>query len=509
MKRIILILDFLACCYGLAGQNEAADVDVNARSEEHLSALNLADSYLFITSSANRYFQFSTSYSSLQFQGRFRDEEKPYAMQEGGGAIAGEFEVDSYLRLPTRGVAFAGAGYDYENKKNVSWNSIADYDLLYPHVMADSVGGNLRCEQYVFYGGFCHRIGRFCIGFSGNYHASHQYRQADPRPRNISTDLKYEISANYLFHRYSLGLSLTGTIYKQVTDVAFYNEAGANTSEMLMTGLGTQYGRFTGSAYTENRYKGRNAGFFFSAMPLSCHGWGFLAGYESFSIDRSLSSLNEVPITNLWIQKTAIGLSFVSGEERIRWGISADLLYEYRQGTENVIDNGLLNEYSILGEMTMYDSKDWKACLRWVGELKKNEWVWSLSPVVGFRNMREKYIYPKRYLSYSRFDFGVSLSLQCAMGAWWINACCEGDYVFTAGSSFGIPQCCTTAEVYQMLNYAFDRATENGFVLHPALRIQKELSRTKALFALFKYSRWFNEAMLRDSGFSISIGLCF
>ena len=57
------------------------------------------------------------------------------------GAFDGGFYAESYRRLSERSAAWADARYVRGNRRNVCWNSTADYLLLYPCITADSAGG--------------------------------------------------------------------------------------------------------------------------------------------------------------------------------------------------------------------------------------------------------------------------------------------------------------------------------------------------------------------------------
>ena len=69
-----------------------------------------------------------------------------------------------YLRLDERSVVTAGASYERGRTDNVRWNSTADYRLLRPFVLADSVGGDLSTEEYAFRGAYVRRDGRINTG---------------------------------------------------------------------------------------------------------------------------------------------------------------------------------------------------------------------------------------------------------------------------------------------------------------------------------------------------------
>ena len=110
------------------------------------------------------------------------------------------------------------------NRRNVRWNSTADYLLLYPYIVADSVGGDLTTEEYAFGGGYARRIGRFDIALRGDYRAAQEYRQVDPRPHNVVSDFTVRLGAGMELGRSVLILDLRGRLYKQNSRISFFNE---------------------------------------------------------------------------------------------------------------------------------------------------------------------------------------------------------------------------------------------------------------------------------------------
>ncbi|MCD8317749.1 MAG: hypothetical protein LUC45_02320 [Paraprevotella sp.] len=126
----------------------------------------------------------------------------------------GLIEADSYLRLSPSTTVWGEASYRNGKRRAVKWNSTADYLLLYPYVMADSVGGDLTCEQYTFDGGWAWQNGRFAIGAEVSFRAEHEYRTIDPRPRSIVTELNALVGASYRWKSYTWGVTAGGQFYK-------------------------------------------------------------------------------------------------------------------------------------------------------------------------------------------------------------------------------------------------------------------------------------------------------
>ena len=183
--------------------------------------------------------------------------------------------------------------------RNVCWNSTSDYELLRPYVLADSVGGDLQHEQYRFYGGYARVDGRFNYGLTASYRAQHEYRQVDPRARATSRlTFLPDLSLGYLWGHYAVGLAGGLRIYKQQQSVAFYDQNGANTSELHFTGLGTFYQRYSGTTYTSVQYRGTGWHASLTLVPRERDGWYALADYERLVVDRNLTGVNNVTPDN-------------------------------------------------------------------------------------------------------------------------------------------------------------------------------------------------------------------
>ena len=83
------------------------------------------------------------SLSQISLRIDLRREQEALLQPLGDGAFDGGFYAESYRRLSERSATWADARYVRGNRRNVCWNSTADYLLLYPCITADSAGGNL------------------------------------------------------------------------------------------------------------------------------------------------------------------------------------------------------------------------------------------------------------------------------------------------------------------------------------------------------------------------------
>ena len=457
---------------------------------------------------------FARRHSMTEVEARFNWRQESSAVLEplGDAAMTGEFNVRSHVVLNDRSVAVAGADYYNGVKRNVRWNSVSDYELLAPYVMADSLGGDLRTSQYSFYGGYAMRHRRFNWGVGAGYRALHEYRQVDPRPRSVVSDFHLDLSAGCLFDSYRLNADASLRLYRQFQEVSFMNERGANTSELHFTGLGTHFERFAGSGdYCATRYRGTGCDVALSLMPLHFGGFYALAGYALFDVNRTLANQNKVPITRMLRHRGYAFLAYRGGSDSFEWGVFADGGAELSDGRENVIDNGLGNIYNVLYAMPMYRSlkadADAGAVLTWRRSGGRD---WSLRTRAEWLHWNSSYRYPSGSLGFDRL--GGTLG---AVGRWFIN----GKWVVAVefgtggyGSARGglaLPEGRCEAKVAAHYESMYEHLNDALVLAEAGFRVQRSIgSRTAAYLRTTCRHSFFLSGENRGTGL-VAIGLCF
>ena len=118
---------------------------------------------------------------------------------------------------------WGSAGYKRGKIERISFNSAADFDILYPYVLGDTLQTSPTIEQYAFSGGVATTMNQWTIGAVIDFRAMQQFSRKDPRTRSIATDLVLKVGAKYAFSTYDLGLDMGGIFYKQTNDVAFFS----------------------------------------------------------------------------------------------------------------------------------------------------------------------------------------------------------------------------------------------------------------------------------------------
>lgn len=355
------------------------------------------------------------SYTTLSSSWEYRGEEWPLLREEGQSGSEGVIDIGTMVRLDENSAVRGKVQYRNGLKKGVMWNSSSDYDILRPYAVADSVGGDVKREQYSFSGGYAARSGRIHYGFEGAYRALHEYRMVDPRPRNIVSDLSIKAGAGFrMTARYLLDFSVAYRRYSQSQNISFYSQKGSNSSVFHLTGLGSHFGRFEGgtSAYTTTRYAGNGLDVNLNLLPDGVSGWRAGLTYSLFSLVHHLPNQNEVPYTELYTRTAEGKVSYVSQGRKMDYALDLHINYESRSGVESVIDNGSAGRFLELMRFKMYSSDILRSGVRAAGEWRNG---FSMEADADFVYLNSGYVYPSRNLN----SKGADINLRAAyIGRW-------------------------------------------------------------------------------------------
>lgn len=480
--RIVLITIIAA----LAATQISAQTrtDINSVTERHLSAVRSLGRDGMAAHNAGGFLLWDLpTYSEFSAAYDLRRESEALLPQEGDGIDQGSVKVGSLIRLQGQSAVKAGAEYSRGVKRNVLWNSTSDFELLYPNVMADTVGGNLQKEQYAFHGAWSKILGKAHIGVYGGYRALHEFRQVDPRPRSVTSDLNAALTGGLLAGDYAVDLTGAVRIYKQSQDVSFYDPLGANTSEIHFTGLGSHFERFDGAGdFTSSRYVGHGWEASASLIPRRGDGWTGLAFYNSLGIECRLASNNDVPITDLWVQRLggAAGYRHLSGG--VKWSVLAQACYELRQSSENIIGTGKNNEYAVLGSLTMYRNRILSAGLEGAVEVPTEAGTLSFEPVIEYYRSSAWYIFPERKMSFSLVEAGLKVGMRRCFKEWLLGAGASFNRMSGLDGSLLIPAEHTETRILEYFERFHSMVSAGRTTAGISLRVQRKVGPATAVF---------------------------
>lgn len=229
--------------------------------------------------------------------------------QLGSGGRDFRVDAESFQRLGKNSLVWGNASYENGRKYDVRWNESSDFLQLFPYVMADAKGGDMKYEEYRLNGGFSSRHNRILYGVEMGYRALSEYRDRDPRPNNTVADLY--ASAGFglaVSGDYALAVNVDAGKYKQTNELAFFNELGAQKVFQL-TGLGNDFARFSGSC-NNSFFKGYSLGAGLALAPVGGYGWMASANYSFVRREKILTDLNRLPLNRLNANRISASAAF-------------------------------------------------------------------------------------------------------------------------------------------------------------------------------------------------------
>lgn len=433
-----------------------------------------------------------------------RSEEVAERMAAGDGEVSGSFAAESYRRLRHGGAVWGEAGYSRGTVRNVVWRSSADYDVVFPYITADSIGGDLFSEEYTFGGGYGRRGRRAAWGIEGGVRALHEWRTVDPRPRSIAIDLDFRAGAALRAGRYMAGASFAAKVYKQTGDVDFYNPLGVK-GEYHLSGLGAHFARFTG-VDAGSLYRGGGYAAMLTLAPADAGEGLYLSlEYVRQRVEKILVAYNNLPLQRIVPQSVSFGAAWTARSGAVRWGAALRAQYDSRVGTESVVGEKISNIYAVLAHLKMYGYS--LATVR--AEAFAGRGAWCLVPWAEYRGMDEEYVYPAQSRRTDRVAGGADMVFTRGSERMWLRLSAGGGYDAVLQGSLALPVADIEAAIVEMVRHDFARMSLGAAEAHVSLRADRVLRRGVGIFAAGCYSlrRW-NDGTLSHAA-ALSVGIAF
>lgn len=411
MRLSPLILFILMLVKVSSASASAEDtIPLMQRNYEHLS-----EGVNFITvpylNSALQYYSPFHSFSSVQASWENEYQSRPLIGEKGQGWNGFNVSADSYLRLSPKSSIWGKALYSNGIRRNVQWNESSDYDLLYPYIAADTIGGDMKTETYFFRGGYAALCGRWTFGGEFSYRALQEFRDIDPRPDNKVADIYGKAGISYRLNiPYSLAVSIEGHKYKQSGNIQYYNEKGVSKTYHLI-GLGSSYTRFDGTR-TSVKYEGYAYGAGINLLPVDKDGgWGYALNYLHSYYEKMLPNVDQISLNYLNIDDIRSELSWSITSPHYYAAIKADAVYSIRNGSENIYGDAVNNIYPLISSTTPFRGDS--ICFSLSGcyeRVETEKWRWGILPSIGYFSINQEYSLPVKKMYYSLMDFSLSLT---------------------------------------------------------------------------------------------------
>ncbi|MCI1732275.1 MAG: hypothetical protein LKM34_07910 [Prevotella sp.] len=460
--RFILSLFLLCVCTIVSASVEDTITAINEHNSIFSDVLALQKNNPALMNNA-----YDKQYSEIRLYTDYEKLNRPILYELGDGHNYAGIDINSYIKLNNSTTVWGSASYRSGNKKDIKWNSTADFSALYPYVMGDTLGGNLNNERYTFSGGCATRIGRITIGELIYFRAEHEYRTKDPRPRSIVTDLSMRVGVSYDFGMYILGTGLGARFYKQTNSVEFLKEDGV-IPEYQMLGLGMYHKRFSGNN-ASSYYKGTGVSYDINISPTKKNGMYLSAEYNYIPYKRILPDINSLPLTTLYLYNYGCELGWKT-VKRFGWSCFGGINYEKRDGDEHIAGNSSSGEYLIIADMTMFHSHKTDSYIG--GALNFNgRSQWNLTGRIGYIDCASNYIFPISKMSFSKLyeriegqlirNIKNDITLNCRLSA---------SYFHNLKKDITMPYTAMDNANTNLMQYTYSNITDNYLIISANVR---------------------------------------
>ena len=356
------------------------------------------------SSPALRAYMDAPAMSEITLLGRSAPSATAKIPQLGNGGRMFGLEAGTFQRITGNDALWGMATYKNGRKYDVVWNETSDFADLYPYVMADGRGGDLKYEQYELEGGYSMHHNKTCYGVEVGYRALSEYRDRDPRPNNTVADLHARLGFGYAFgHFGTLALTANAGKYKQTNELAYFNELGAQ-KEFHLTGIGNDFARFSGAS-NNTFYKGYSYGASLDFIQRGGRGLSASVSYLFTKKEKTLTDLNRLTLNEIRINKVGGGVAWL----KEAYGIRAQGCYASRKGKDNLFGDPTGSVYPQIGSQEQYDGSESFAKIDgyWQSEAQR-KWLWGIEPMVCYAAMHSRHNSSGNELNTDDIVFGLT-----------------------------------------------------------------------------------------------------
>ena len=452
-KTILIVLLLIAGCAAVNAQEVDSVDNRNDAIIEHQALFNDVHEFSW-RNPAMMESAYGHSLTHFYLTSDWEKKSAPFVLQKGTGHFLASVKADSYIRLGGNTAVWGKASYTTGKNHSIKWNSVADYDLLEPDILGDTVGGDTRREKYVFEGGYSTHRGRWHMGGEMLFRAEQEYRKVDPRMRSIVSDLTLRVGAGCDVAQYTLGFSFQGNIYRQTNSVDFYKPLGSIPEYQLM-GLGEIYTRFSGDI-NDLIFKGGGIRIQLDLAPSKAYS-GIVANAwaSQHSYERVARLLNSLPLTTLYNKEVGIRAGW-RHNGNLDYALWADYQFNRRSSDQHLAGTSSSQIYPVVAHLTMYKNYIINTSLSAiVGHRGSTSW-WAKASG-GYVGNRQCFVYPRRAMKYGHvFGQVEGQVIHNLSKSWTITTQLEGSYYACVNDYLMLPLANMEPHFIDMMDHNFN-----------------------------------------------------
>ncbi len=457
MKRIFLTYSIL-----LLGASLYSNAQTMSTTEaiSRVETLGIGVNTLALENPAVMQFKQVQSLSHVNLSYFYDKQDQAVDQRLGDGDKGFSFNAKTYIVHKNTRI-WGHADYINGKQTNVRWNETSDMEMLYPYLLADSTGGNMKYERYCFGGGFSQFNGRFGWGGQIDYNAGFYHRSVDPRPKNITSLFIIRLGGVMkVVDGYVLGIGGEYTRYKQSNDVTFYSELGQDKLYHLI-GMANDYVRFAGQSYSTT-YSGNKGMAMINFYPTQLNGFNASVKAGKMTIENVLTNLNKLPmarLSDICLQAEAGGRFCDSYVVRCFFD------WQRRHGDENIFGDPQSGSYPQIASLNMYKRNRVNVGVEFLAESRQGaRFYWGVKPKVVYSHHNQTYATPVSRELINMVTTSLNVKFGTHIGKTFNTFSVNGLYASVASSelSLGDTSQCQTELVSVVQDAFLYRSHTNG-----------------------------------------------
>jgi hypothetical protein len=480
---------FTIAFLGLSVIAQAQDSTIVPLVQEQTSAVVGIRDQIY-ASPALKVYQRQFNYSLLNASFRHVSQDQ-YVQQEGSGQQSFTVSSETYLKNTKTLTLWGNAYYNNQQLYKVNFNETADYHLVYPYVMADSIGGDLKAETYAFSGGLAKAVGLYQLGFNVGYRGLQSYRDRDPRPKNISSEINIDLAISRKIRtKYAIALDVSGTKYNQKNKLNFVSELG---KPMVYhdAGLGV-YNKLLSGSLLSAWYTGTGYGASLKISPLTYQGAFIGANYHRTDLKKRTSKSEGIDIFEAGkIQESTFGgnAGYLYEKDRHHFIVQGTATMVKRKGIEAIFDIRDA-EVSIkkISEapryLHQYDTYNFKSVYGVTGGYID----WYLGVEATYQDHLQRYAEPDREMSYQTLVAGGNITLRKQLGKQLLTLTGKLLRQENLNNSYYWNDVSHETAIYSMLNSNFAYLTASSLNYGGSARIDFPINKKLSCFIKAEYN---------------------
>ncbi len=504
MRNRILLLLLLAWHLSATAQVTDSTSTKHEALVEHLSLFNEL-SVISRTNPAMMETAYQYSLTNFHLTADWQKMSEPFVLQKGTGHFTAAMKADSYVRLSENTAVWGKASYTTGKKYDIKWNSVADYDLLEPDVLGDTVGGSTRMECYAFEGGYGTHINSWHVGGEMLFRAEQEYRKVDPRTRSIVSDLTLRAGVGYDISHYTLDFGMQGNIYRQTNSVDFYKPLGSVPEYQLM-GLGEVYTRFSGDI-NDLIFKGGGIKLQLGLAPHYGNGVIANAWASQHSWQRVARLLNSLPLTTLYNKEVGLRLGWERKGD-IDYAMWGDYQFNRRSSDQHIAGTSSSQIYPVIAHLTMYKNYIINTSVTaMVGNQGTTSWVVKVRG--GYSGNRQHFVHPRRTMKYGHaFGEVMGQLMLHPSKSWTLTTQVDGSYHGCTNNYLLLPLATMEPHFTRMLEHNFNVLKSNFTHAGARLRADYHIGNTRySIFGEVQYGITISSTHEHQNNLLFSLGV--